>query len=199
MISKYRPACPIISGTPNEKVYRQTNMSWGVVPILIEEKYSTDELIDHVINVAQEKGILSNGDLVVLTAGVPLGISGTTNLMKVHLVGNILVSGKTIVNDLSAHGHLIVCHSDEEALEACKEGDILVIHETNNSLLPVIRKCAGIITETDGLDSHAAIVGLALDKPVIVGADNATLILKTGTNCNMYAGKSVVTTATTKF
>ena len=165
---------------------------------MIEEKSSTDDLIDHVISVAQEKKLLKNGDLVVLTAGIPLGISGTTNMMKVHLVGNILCSGTTIINDLSAHGHLVVCKSDEEALQNCKEGEILVIRETNNSLLPVMRKCAGIITEVDGADSHAAIVGLALNKPVIVGARNATAILKTGANVNIYSGKSVVTTATTK-
>ena len=198
MLSKYRPECPIISGTPSEKVYRQTNMSWGVYPIMIEEKNNTDELIEHVIDVAQKKSLLKNGDLVVITAGVPLGVSGTTNLMKVHLVGNILCSGTTIINDLSAHGHLVVCHSDEEALKNCGEGEILVIKETNNSLLPVMRKCAGIITGLDGADSHAAIVGLALNKPVIVGAKNATLLLKTGTNVNIFSGKSVVTTATTK-
>ncbi len=198
MLSKYRPVCPIISGTPSEKVWRQTNMSWGVIPIMIEEKDNTDELIDHVIEVAQQHKLLNNGDLVVITAGVPLGISGTTNLMKVHLVGNILVSGQTIVNNLSAHGHLLVCKNDKEALENFQEGEILVIHETNNSLLPIMKKAAGIITEVDGLDSHAAIVGLALNKPVIVGAANATLLLKTGTNCNMYAEKSVVTTSNTK-
>lgn len=197
MLSKYRPYCPIISGTPSEKVWRQTNMSWGVIPIMIEEKHNTDDLIDHVIDVAQQKGLLKNGDLVVLTAGVPLGVSGTTNLMKVHLVGNILCSGNTIVNNLNAHGHLVVCQTEEEAKE-CGEGEILVIHETNNVLLPIMRKCAGIITEVDGLESHAAIVGLALNKPVIVGAQNATQLLKTGANVNMYAGKSVVTTATTK-
>ncbi len=199
MLSKYRPACTIISGTPSERVWRQTNMSWGVLPIMIEEKDNTDDLIDHVITVAQQKGLLQNGDLVVLTAGVPLGVSGTTNLMKVHLVGNILCSGTTIVNDLSSHGHLFVAKSDQEALEGFSEGEILVIHETNNALLPLMKKAAGIITEVDGINSHAAIVGLALNIPVIVGAQNATLLLKTGTNCNIYAGKSVVTTATTTF
>ena len=173
-------------------------MSWGVCPVMIEEKDNTDELIDHVTDVAQKKGLLKNGDLVVLTAGVPLGVSGTTNLMKVHLVGNILCSGTTIINDLSAHGHLAVCKSEEEALLNVKEGEILVIKETNNNLLPIMKKCAGIITETDGADSHAAIVCLALNKPVIVGAKNATLLLKNGANVNMYSGKSVVTTATTK-
>ncbi len=199
MLSKYRPECPIISGTPSEKVWRQTNMSWGVVPIMIEEKHNTDDLIDHVIQVAQQKKLLNNGDLVVITAGVPLGVSGTTNLMKVHLVGNILCSGGVIVNDLKAHGRLVVCHSEQEALENCGEGEILVIHETTNALLPVIRKSAGVITEVDGMDSHAAIACLALNKPVIVGAQNATLLLKNGANVNIFAGKSVVTTSTTKF
>ena len=194
MLSKYRPYCPIISGTPSERVWRQTNMSWGVIPVMIEEKDNTDDLIDHVITVSQQKGLLNNGDLVVLTAGVPLGVSGTTNLMKVHLVGNILCSGKTIVNDLTAHGHLFVAKSDQEALDGFAEGDILVIHETNNDLLPLMKKAAGIITETDGINSHAAIVGLALNIPVIVGAQNATLLLKTGTNCSLHAGKSIVTT-----
>lgn len=198
MLSKYRPNCPIISGTPSEKVWRQTNMSWGVVPIMIEEKDNTDELFDHVIDVAQKHHLISNGDLVVITAGVPLGVSGTTNLMKVHLVGNILVSGRTVVNNLSARGQLMVCHDEQEALENFVEGEILVVHETTNNLMSVIKKCAGVITEVDGMDSHAAVACLALNKPVIVGAKNATHLLKTGTYVNMDAGNSVVTTSSAK-
>lgn len=198
MLSKYRPNCPIISGTPNEKVWRQTNMSWGVIPIQIEEKHNTDELFDHVIDVAQKRGLVKNGDLVVITAGVPLGVSGTTNLMKVHLVGNILASGTTVVNNLSARGQLMVCQNEQEALENFTDGEILVIHETSNKLLPVMKKCAGIITEVDGISSHAAIVALALNKPVIVGAKNATQLLKTGIYVNMDAGKSIVTTSSSK-
>ena len=198
MLSKYRPDCPIISGTTSEKVWRQTNMSWGVVPIMIEEKDNTDELFDHVIEVAQQKGLVHNGDLVVITAGVPLGVSGTTNLMKVHLVGNILVRSDTIVNNFSARGQLMVCQNEQEALENFTEGEILVINETSNKLVNVIRKCAGVITEADGLTSHAAVVCLALNKPVIVGAENATHLLKTGTYVNMDSGNGVVTTASAK-
>lgn len=198
MLSKYRPNCPIISGTPSEKVWRQTNMSWGVIPIRIEEKDNTDELFDHVIDVAQHCKLLSNGDLVVITAGVPLGVSGTTNLMKVHLVGNILVSGNTVVNTLSARGQLMVCQNEQEALENFADGEILVIHETSNKLMSVIKRCAGVITEVDGLTSHAAIVCLALNKPVIIGAKNATQLLKTGTYVNIDSGNSVVTTSSAK-
>lgn len=173
-------------------------MSWGVIPIRIEEKDNTDELFDHVIDVAQHCKLLSNGDLVVITAGVPLGVSGTTNLMKVHLVGNILVSGNTVVNTLSARGQLMVCQNEQEALENFADGEILVIHETSNKLMSVIKRCAGVITEVDGLTSHAAIVCLALNKPVIIGAKNATQLLKTGTYVNIDSGNSVVTTSSAK-
>lgn len=93
MISKYRPLCPIISGTTEPKVQRQMNLSWGVIPIMVEEKDNTDELFEHVVEVARKQTLVQNGDLCVITAGVPLGVSGTTNLLKVQLVGDVLVSG----------------------------------------------------------------------------------------------------------
>ena len=86
MISKYRPACMIISGTTEERVYRQLSMSWGVNPILVEEKKDIFDLFSHAIDVAKEKSLVEKGDLVVLTSGVPLGVSGTTNMLKVQIV-----------------------------------------------------------------------------------------------------------------
>ena len=192
MISKYRPNCPIISGTTNPRVLRQMSMSWGVIPIMMEEKDNTDDLFEHVIDVAERKHLVKSGDLVVITAGIPLGVSGTTNLLKVHLVGNILASGRTVINRLSVRASLCVCKDEEEALENFNEGDILVISKTSNALLSIIQKAAGVITEEDGADSHAAIACLALEKPVIVGAKNATKILKTGTSVTMDAGQSVI-------
>lgn len=86
MISKYRPECAIISGTTEESVYRQLSMSWGVVPILIEEKKDIFDLFSHAIEAACKKELVSKGDLVVITSGVPLGVSGTTNMLKVQVV-----------------------------------------------------------------------------------------------------------------
>ena len=191
MISKYRPLCPIISGTTEEKVRRQMNLSWGVVPIMVDEKKNTDELFDHVVDVAKKKGLVHDGELCVITAGVPLGVSGTTNLLKVQLVGDILVSGQGIGKG-SACGNLCVCKTEEEAIYDCKPGDILVIPQTSNRILSQIKNCIGIITETDGENSHAAIAGLALEKPVIVGAESATNILKNGTTVTMDASRGVV-------
>lgn len=197
MISKYRPSCPIISGTTDEKVQRQMNLSWGVVPILVDEKDNTDELFDHVVDVARKMGLVKNGDLTVITAGVPLGVSGTTNLLKVQLVGDVLVTG-TGITPGSLCGKLCVCQSVEQAERDFHEGDILAVPATSNGLLGIMRKASGIITEEPGLNSHAAIVGMALDKPVIVGAANATKILHSGVAVTLDATRGIVYAGTGK-
>ena len=191
MISRFRPECPIISGTTEPKVYRQMNLSWGVRPIMVEEKSNTDELFDHVVSVASAAGLVDNGDMVVITTGVPLGVSGTTNLLKVQLVGDVRVSGVGITKG-SVTGNLCVCKDEEEAIKELHDGDILVIPYTTNDILPQMRRASAIVTEKEGVDSHAAIVGLALDKPVIVGAEYATSLLKSGTTVTVDAAKGVV-------
>lgn len=191
MISKYRPDCPIISGTTDPTVMRQMNLSWGVVPIMVDEKNNTDELFDHVVDVARKNGLVQNGDLVVITAGVPLGVSGTTNLLKVQLVGDVLVSGLGVTKGHTC-ANLCVCTNEDEALKKFKDGDILVMPQTSNRILSLLKNASGIITETDGMNSHAAIVGLALDKPVIVAAEHATQILKSGTAVTLDASRGIV-------
>ena len=94
MISKFRPNCPIIGFSTEARVCRQLNLSWGVTPLLIEEKASTDDLFNHAVDSAEYAGLVKSGELVAITAGVPLGISGTTNMMKVHVVGHILATGR---------------------------------------------------------------------------------------------------------
>ena len=191
MISKYRPACPIICGTTDKTVRRQMNLSWGVIPIMVEEQKNTDELFDHVVGVARSRGLVDSGDLVVITAGVPLGISGTTNLLKVQLVGDILTSGMGVTKNCVC-GNLCVCETEEQALKEFKNGDILVLPYTTNNVLSLIKASSGVITEQGGMNSHAAIVGLALDKPVIVGAENATKLLKSGITVMLDAGRGIV-------
>ena len=184
MISKFRPPCPIVCCTTSETTRRQMNLSWGVVPIMAEEKDNMDVLFDHAVDCTMNAGCIKNGELVVITAGAPLGVAGTTNMLKVHLVGNILVQG-TSATPHTACGNLCVVENEKEAFEKFRPGDILVISQTSNRLLPLIREAAGIITEAPGLNSHAAIVGMTLDKPVLVGAENATKILKSGTTVTL--------------
>ena len=191
IISKYRPNCTIVGCTTDEQVRRQLNLSWGVVPLLITEENSTDELFEHAVDAAVNEGIIRDGELVVLTAGVPLGISGTTNLMKVHVVGHLLVRGQGACGE-KITAPLIVGNSYDECVEAFHDGDILVCHQTSRELMPLIRKCAGLILEDPDPDGHGVIAGMSLDIPVIIGATNATSILKSGAVVTMDAHQGTV-------
>ena len=191
MISRFRPACPIIATTVNPKVQRQLNLSWGVLPYLVPVANTTDEMFDMGIEKALESGLVKNGELAVITAGVPAGISGTTNTLKVHIVGKVLVQGVGI-GEVSVTGELCVAETVKEALDKFCDGNILVAPSTNNEMLPIIKRASAIIVEEGGQACHAATVGLALDIPVIVGADNATRILKTGSVVTVDAERGLV-------
>lgn len=191
MISKFRPDCPIICCTTEPTVCRQLCLSWGVIPLIIEEASDTDELFERAVQAGEDAGLLHDGELVVMTAGVPLGISGTTNLMKVHVVGHILVTGRGMTNQ-SCCGSLCVCRNSEEALRTFRDGDILVISQTTNTLLPIIRKAGGLILESGDPNGHGAVAGMSLNLPVIIGAENATQILKSGAVVTLDAEHGMV-------
>ena len=191
MISKFRPNCPILGCTTSESVYRHMNLMWGVKPLLMDEKQDSEELFAEALEVAEQTGMVNKGELVVITSGLPLGVTGTTNMIKVDVIGNILASGVG-VGTQTICGSLCVCKDVEEANQKFMEGDILVMPKTNNDMLPLLRRASGIITEEDGVNSHAAVVGLALDIPVITGAVNATDILKTGAVVTLDTVRGVV-------
>lgn len=185
-ISKFRPLSPIVGCTMEERVCRQLNLSWNVYPILIKEETDIDALFDHAVEASQRAGFVSPGDVVVITAGMPLGITGTTNMMKVHVVGHILTTG-TGITEKTVSARLCVCNNLSEVKDRFSPGDILVVPETDNSIVEYLRHAAGIITEAEGTNTHAAIAGLAMDIPVITGAKNATKILKNGAVVSMEA------------
>ena len=192
MISKYRPTCPIVGCSTYEAVCRKLNLVWGVTPILIEEKTDTDELFEHAIDRALQAGKVHVGELTVITAGLPLGISGTTNLIKVHVAGHVLVKGIG-VSGTKVTAPLCVCENEDALKRNFKTGDIIVIPESSNKILPFIKTSSGLITEDKSEESHAAIVGLTLGLPVIIGASHASQILKDGAVVTMDASSGVVT------
>lgn len=179
MVSKYKPKAPIIAVTPHAKVLRKLSLTWGVQPLLVGHTKDTDSMISSAVEVSLEAGLISAGDLVVITAGVPVGVHGTTNLLKVHTVGDILVRG-TGIGTRAVTGTVRIARTIKEAKEKVKEGDILVTVATDRDFIPVIEKVAAIITEVGGLTSHAAIVGLEYGIPVVVGVEGATGILSDG-------------------
>ncbi len=191
MVSKFRPSIPIIGSSPDEQVLRQLNMSWGVTPMPLEEKTDAYELFEAAMSTARERGLVKNGDLVVIMAGLPLGVEGTTNMIMVDIVGDVLVKGQGI-NGICASGKACVVNTEKEAWQKFSAGDILVIPETSNDILDLLKRASGIVTEAGGKDSHAAIVGMALDIPVIVGATSATQILRSGTHVKLDGALGLV-------
>lgn len=191
LISRFRPVTPIVGCSPDPKICRHMNLSWGVAPALIDELTTTDELLEHAVARAVDIGMLGHGDLAVITAGIPLGVSGTTNMLKVQIVGNVLVSGVGVAPGYVC-GTLCVAHDETEARNKFVDGSILVIPEVTPQLIPLLRGAAGIICERGTADSCAAIIGQTLSIPVITEAIDATKILKTGTTVTFDADKGIV-------
>ena len=193
MVSRFRPATTVIACLLDEQVRRQMSLYFGVVPLMMPYANSTDELVEFAVETAEKKGLVKQGDLVVVTAGVPVGVAGTTNMIRVHLVGGFLLNGVGI-GSKNASGPLCVCHSPEDVATKFHPGDVLVVPYTTNDLLSYIRQAAAVISEESGLNSHAATVGLTLDKAVIVGATGATQRLRDGTMVSVDCVRGVVQT-----
>ena len=182
LLSKYRPEQPIIACVMKEQVQRQLALSWGITPLMMPLAHSTDELIEMSTALAKENGYLHNGELAVVTAGVPVGVSGTTNMIKIHMVGNCLATGVGVgpENNDVASGKACVCRTMDEVRAKFKPGMVLVVPSTSNEMLSFVRDAAALVVEEPGLNSHAAIAGKALLKPTVVGAAGATSHIRDG-------------------
>jgi pyruvate kinase len=191
MISKYRPKAPIVACTPNERVMRCLSLIWGVIPVKAEVAKSTDEMFQIAVDSAVHSGMVHLGDLVVITAGVPVGRSGTTNLIKVHHVGEMIAKGQGIGTQ-NATGQVVVARTAQEAVEKTEEGSILVCNTTDRDYMPAIEKASALIVASGGITSHAAVVGISLGKPVIVGVDNALELFHDGMYVSVYAELGVI-------
>jgi pyruvate kinase len=177
-VSKFRPSTPILAITSEETVARQLQLVWGVNPLLIAEQPSTASTFTLAMGVAQQNGLLREGDLVVETAGTLEGVSGSTDLVKVGIVSAVLGRGIGIGTG-SVSGKVHLASSPEEA-DRLESGEILVVRETTAAYLDAIRKAKGVIVEEEGRQGHTASVAERLGVPVIVGVANATVDLRQG-------------------
>ncbi|RST76358.1 pyruvate kinase [Siminovitchia acidinfaciens] len=191
MISKYRPKAPIVAVTSSVEVTRRLTLVWGVSPQVGEKVTTTDEMLDLAVTESLNSGIVKHGDSIIITAGVPVGEAGTTNLMKVHVVGDVLAKGQGIGRK-SAYGKAVIVKNSGEALEKVEQGDVMVVIGTDRDMIPALEKCSALVAEEGGLTSHAAVVGISLGIPVIVGVDNATNIFHDGQEITVDGTRGVV-------
>lgn len=191
MIAKYRPGVPIVAVTGSANTAHALTLVWGVNPVVCQRVTTTDEILELAVDESLKHGFVTHGDAVVITAGVPVGEAGTTNLMKVHIIGDLLARGQGI-GKASVVGKTVVAKNAAEALAYDTDGCILVTVGSDRDMMPALENCIGLITEEGGLTSHAAVVGLSLGIPVIVGVKEATTLIRHGQEITMDAETGVI-------
>lgn len=187
MISRHRPKSLIVAATPYPDTARSLSLNWGVHSILVPESKGTDELLSIAVTKALDQNLVKTGDIVVLTAGVPVGKVGTTNLIKVQVIGNILSRGIGI-GRRSYSGIARTTQNPEEF----RKGEIFIASVTDADNLAIISKAGALVVEQGGLTSHAAIVALEYGIPAIVGAKEALSKIKDGLIITVDASAGVV-------
>ncbi|GBG57198.1 pyruvate kinase [Sporomusaceae bacterium FL31] len=191
MVSKYRPQAPIVAITPHLKTIRRMQMLWGVQPVHGVQSQNSDDMVANSVDSALKSGAIKEGDLIVITAGVPVGMSGTTNMLRVYVVGDVLLKG-TGIGQKVVIGKVCAADSAKELKAKFKPGDILVVNAVDDETANFAAKAAAIIAEEGGLTSHAAIVGISYGIPVIVGAAGATKRLNDGMIVTVDAARGSV-------
>lgn len=191
MIAKYRPQAHILAATFDEKSARTLALTWGVEPYVIEKPGSTDEMLDSATALSQEKGYAKEGDLIIITAGVPVGEAGTTNIMKIQVIGTQLVKGQGVGSG-NFIGKAVLAEDAKTANEQAVVGSVLVVKSTDKDYTPAIEKAGAIIVEQGGITSHAAVIGLEKGIPVIVNAGDALNRIKNNELITVDARRGVV-------
>ncbi|MCK8606475.1 pyruvate kinase [Apilactobacillus ozensis] len=191
MISKYRPNADILALTFDDRTRRGLTINWGVQPIVVEKPETTDGMFDFAANKAVETGLAKEGDLVLIVAGIPVGEKGTTNVMRVKLIGSKLTQGQGI-GDKAVIGKAFLASNAADANSKAVDGGVLVAKNTNKDYLPAMKKASAIIVEDGGLTSHAAVVGISMGIPVIVGANKATEKISDGETITVDAQRGIV-------
>ena len=184
MVARFHPDCPVIAPTTSEHTYHQLGLCYGVVPARMEMSENTDEMIGTAVDVAYQAGMVKTGDIVVVAAGVPTGVSGTTNLIKAHIVGNVLLRGVG-VGAGRASGQVCSVNTLSDLESGFKDGAVIVTKMTTSDMLPYLRKAAAVVVESTDENCHAAVACQALGLPLFMD--------RTGQACHMLKSGMLVT------
>ena len=192
MIARFRPNCLIIAPTNNEHTYHQLGLCRGVVPVHMDMCEGTDELIHHAVDVAQKQGLVKTGDVVIIVAGIPTGVSGTTNMIKAHIVGDVLIRGVGI-GEGTVHGRVCSVTTLSDLAATFRDGDIIVAKMTTREMLPYMRRASAVVVETNDENSHAVVSCQALGIPVFMDKFALSVhMLKDGTTITVDADNGFI-------
>lgn len=190
MISRYRPRAKVLAVTPHEKSARRMQLYWGVTPIIGIRAQNTDDMVKHSIDCAMHAGYVKDGDMVVITAGFPVGISGSTNLINVMIAGDVILRGVGIGKDV-VKGKTCVVKTPDDLNKFCP-GDILVVPELNIEVTAYAAKAKALISEEAGLTSSSAIFALSFGMPAVVDVKDAASTLSSGMEITVEASRGLI-------
>jgi pyruvate kinase len=190
-VSKFRPKTPILAVTPHMDVARQLQLVWGVKPILMLDLNNAWQTFQAAVSVAQERGLVNEGDVIIQTAGTLQGVAGSTDLVKVEVVTAVRGKGIAIGQGTTVSGKARVVTKTGE-LSNFNAGEILIANGTSGANLEAIQKAAGLVVEDTSLTSHAAMTGLRLGIPVLVGVEKATSVIREGEEVTIDLQRGVV-------
>ena len=180
MVARFHPDCPVIAPTTSEHTYHQLGLCYGVVPARMEMSENTDEMISTAVDVAYQAGMVKTGEIVVVAAGVPTGVSGTTNLIKAHIVGNVLLRGVGVGTG-RASGQVCSVNTLSDLESSFKDGAVIVTKMTTSDMLPYLRKASAVVVESTDENCHAAVACQALGLPLFMDrTGQAFHMLKSG-------------------
>lgn len=195
IVSKFRPEMPIVVLTPNQKVYHQLALYWGVIPVEPAAAQNVQEAIQITSCFALKNKIMRYGDLAVITAGAPFGVSGTTNMMLVESIGDVLVRGNSRPGK-KVHGKVALLHASDETRHAEVQGRIVVISRCDKSYFPLLKSALGIVLqnfpEDTASEEYALQAAKSLDIPIITRADGAMSLLTDGQVVTLDPQKGIV-------
>ncbi len=198
-VAKFKPKSTIVAITPFEEVARKLACTWGIYPIVSEHYESTDDLIEKTTEAAKAKGFVKDGDLVVISAGIPVNYRGSTNLMKIHIIGDVLVEGKSYEQTQSfISGIAVMAGSAKEAIDRIEAGDILVVDKLTNEYLKCLPEVGGIVVQTEEISSEISVEIIKNQIPLVYGAKNAMSTLKNGALVTVDGKRGIVTAGRVK-
>lgn len=196
MVSKYRPPCPIIAATPDLTTWRQLALIWGVQPCLCPLTAELEKSVRSAVQLITQEGLAKTGDNIVVTSGVPLGEPGSTNMLNVWRIGNVIGTGLSL-GRRRITAHAVKAGTPEEAIEKAAPDKILVIKKSGREYIPALEKAGGIITEEPGLTSHAGVIALDRGIPCITGVEgimdkveDGSLLTADGVSGRVYLGRA---------
>ncbi|MCA9972425.1 MAG: pyruvate kinase [Anaerolineales bacterium] len=193
MLARYRPPCPILAITPSPITQRRLMLFRGVEPLLGERGHTSREILDSALDAALKRSLIQEGDTVVMTAGISPNAPGSTNLMRVETVPVVLARGIGVL-DRVVNGRVrrLDVPLDTTLADDLDPDEILVVPRSDRTLIPHLRRAAGLVTRDGSVGDHGYTLALELGIPAVVGVANGCDTLEDGQSITLDTKRGLV-------